>query len=123
MESNFFDEKAPIMKVEDQDRSTQLQLELLEHTGESPANIEGKVEGETITYKEVYSNIDLKYTVGSDRIKEDIIYTEKPEEGFPSRFSYKMNLEGLKVKEEAGTIYLYDSKTNERLYYFEALYV
>lgn len=122
-----FDERqesgSPIMQIEDNQYSTELQLEPLEHTGQKPASVEGLVEGESITYPNVYSDIDLKYSVGSDRIKEDIIYNEKPEEGFPSEFTYKMDLEGMNVKNQDGILYLCDSETNELLYYFETPYM
>ncbi|MCH1627039.1 DNRLRE domain-containing protein [Fredinandcohnia quinoae] len=117
------DTNSPIMQIDDQQYSTGLQLEPLEHTGEEPANVEGIVKDDSIIYPNIYSNIDLKYSVGSDRIKEDIIYSEKPEEGFPSEFTYKMDLEGMKVVEDGGILYLNDTKTNEPLYYFEAPYM
>ncbi|WP_108671391.1 DNRLRE domain-containing protein [Peribacillus acanthi] len=115
--------ETPVFKIEDEQYSTELQLEPLEHTGEQAANVEGVVEGESITYPDVYSNIDIKYTVGSDRIKEDIIYTEKPEKGFPTVFTYKMDLEGMNIKQEGETLYLYDLKTNKPVYYFETPYM
>lgn len=115
--------ESPILKVEDENYSTELQLEPLEHTGQKPANVEGVVDGESIIYPNVYSNIDIKYSVGSDRIKEDIIYTEKPEKGFPSVFTYKMDLEGMSVKQVGEIIYLYDLKTNKPIYYFETPYM
>lgn len=122
-----FDEQqqvqSPIMKIEDDQYSTEIKLESLDHTGEEPKSVNGVVDGESITYPNVYSDINLKYTVGSDRVKEDIIYSEKPKDGFPSQFTYKMNLEGMGVKEESGILYLYDPKSNKPIYYFETPYM
>lgn len=111
------------MALEDKEDSIELQIEPLDHTNEKPAAVEGVVEGESITYPEVFSNIDIKYKVGADRIKEDIIYTEKPKEGFPEQFTYKMDLDGMKVKESGGTIYLYDEDSSKPLYYFDSPYM
>ncbi|WP_108672566.1 DNRLRE domain-containing protein [Peribacillus acanthi] len=110
----------PFLEIEENNISAQMTMEPLEHTKEKPAKVEAVVKNESIVYPEIYSNIDIKYTVGSDRVKEDIIYTDKPIEGFPNQFTYRMNLDGLTVKEQAGVIYLYDINTNEPLYYFES---
>ncbi|MCH1625960.1 DNRLRE domain-containing protein [Fredinandcohnia quinoae] len=111
------DPNEPIVQVGDNQHNAHFQLEPLKD--EEPMEVKGIIEGESITYPEVYPNIDLKYTVGSDRIKEDIIYNDKPNQGFPDDFTYKMNLDGLIVKNEAGILYLIDNKTNEPIYYFE----
>lgn len=114
---------APFLTVEDEQSSVELQLGPLEHTNEKPAAVQGIVEGESITYPGVFSDIDMKYTVGSDRIKEDIIYNKKPSKGFPEQFTYKMDLDELKVIENGGTIYLYDEESNKPLYYLDSPYM
>lgn len=111
------------IEIEDKQGSAELMLEPLEHTNTEPLTVEGIVNGESITYPNVYPDIDMRYTVGVDRVKEDIIYPEKPSEGFPDKFTYKMELDGMKVKENGGTIYLYDVDSNKPLYYFEAPYM
>ncbi|MBD7906999.1 MULTISPECIES: DNRLRE domain-containing protein [Sporosarcina] len=122
-----FDQKqtpdTPYIQIKEEQHLAELQLEPLEHTKEEPASVKGIVAEDSITYPDVYKNIDIKYTVGADRIKEDIIYNEKPQKGFPERFTYKMNLEGMVVKEVGDTLYLYSKDTNEQLYYFEAPYM
>lgn len=109
----------PIVKIEDENKSAALSLEPLENTGEKPQGVNGVVKDNTIQYQDVYSNIDLHYKVGSDRVKEDIVYKEKPANGFPSEFTYSMDLNGYKVKEESGIIYLLDASSSKPVYYFE----
>ncbi|MDI7743141.1 DNRLRE domain-containing protein [Lysinibacillus fusiformis] len=114
---------SPFMELEDEQTTVEFELEPLEHTDEMAAKSEAVVEGESITYPNVYQNIDIKYTIGNDRVKEDIIYNEKPSEGFPEQFTYKMNLNGMSVKESDGILYLYDDEKNEPLYYFDMPYM
>ncbi|MCM3005799.1 DNRLRE domain-containing protein [Priestia koreensis] len=109
----------PIIKIEDESKSAALSLEPLENTGEKPKEVDGVVKDNSIQYPNVYSNIDLHYKVGSDRVKEDIVYKEKPSNGFPTEFTYSMDLDGYKVKEEAGIIYLLDSSSDKPVYFFE----
>lgn len=122
-----FDKKhtpdSSLIQLEDEQGTVEFALEPLEHTNTDPIASEGIVEGESITYSNVYPDIDIKYTVGVDRIKEDIIYNQKPSEGFPEKFTYKMDLNGMIVKENNGTIYLYDADNDEPLYFFEAPYM
>ncbi|WP_108670434.1 DNRLRE domain-containing protein [Peribacillus acanthi] len=113
----------PLMEIAEDNISAQLTMEPLQHTQEEPAEVGAVVKEESVVYPNIYSDIDIQYTVGSDRIKEDIIYTDKPTDGFPEQFTYKMNLEGLKVKEQAGVLYLYDVETNKPLFYFETPYM
>ncbi|WP_050615353.1 DNRLRE domain-containing protein [Bacillus testis] len=80
----------------------------------------GIVDGDSITYPSAMKNADVRYSVGTDRIKEDIVFNEKPSTDFPDKFTYKMNLNGLEVQKEEDTIYLVDPNTNEKLYYFDA---
>lgn len=109
----------PIIKIEDENKSAALSLEPLENTGEKPKEVDGVVKDNSIQYPNVYSNIDLHYKVGSDRVKEDIVYKEKPSNGFPTEFTYSMDLDGYKVKEVAGIIYLLDASSDKPVYFFE----
>lgn len=60
---------SPFMELEDEQTTVEFELEPLEHTDEMAANSEAVVEGESITYPNVYQNIDIKYTIGNDRVK------------------------------------------------------
>jgi RHS repeat-associated protein len=109
---------SPVMQVADDDHTAAMELEPLDQNGQEPANVKGEVKDNSIEYPNVFSNVNLKYTVGSDRVKEDIVYKEKPKDGFPSQFTYKLNIKGLYVKEVGGILYLYDTKTDKPIYYF-----
>ncbi|MGX2959510.1 DNRLRE domain-containing protein [Peribacillus sp. JNUCC 23] len=87
------------------------------------SSTKGIVNAESITYPNVFDDIDVRYSIGSDRIKEDIIYKEKPKNGFPNKFTYKMNLDGLDAIKENDIIYLIDPNTKEKLYYVDAPYM
>ncbi|MDQ0156471.1 DNRLRE domain-containing protein [Robertmurraya andreesenii] len=115
------------ISITDQDKSINLGLESIqEQNGTKVMPVQetkGEVKENSITYPEILDGVNLKYSIGSDRVKEDIIYKEKPEDGFPEKFTYKMDLEGLEVKKEGEIIYLLDSQTKEKLYYIEAPYM
>ena len=73
-----------------------------------------------IVYPELYPNVDVKYTVGTDRVKEDIILKEKPEEGTPTSFSFALDLTGLTYEtQEDGRILFSHSETKESMFYLD----
>ncbi|MCM3576466.1 DNRLRE domain-containing protein [Mesobacillus subterraneus] len=117
------DKDTPMLQVEDQDRSIKLELAPVENTGKEPAEVTGIVDDNSVKYPEIYQNVSLTYTIGADRIKEDIVFDERPSSGFPDKFTYKMDLVGLYAKEVEGILYLYDKDTNEPIYYFETPYM
>ncbi|OEC01259.1 hypothetical protein GY31_13200 [Lysinibacillus sphaericus] len=86
-------------------------------------NTEGLVQDNTIKYPNILEDADVIYTVGSDRVKEDIVYREKPTGGFPQKLTYKVNVTGLTVEQVNQTIYLKDATTNAPLYLIEAPYM
>ncbi|QPQ35658.1 DNRLRE domain-containing protein [Lysinibacillus sp. JNUCC-52] len=86
-------------------------------------NTEGLVQDNTIKYPNILEDTDVIYTVGSDRVKEDIVYREKPTGGFPQKLTYKVNVDGLTVEQVNQTIYLKDANTNTPLYLIEAPYM
>jgi RHS repeat-associated protein len=112
-----------ILEIEEKNISIKMELQPLEHTNQKPAAVKGLVKENNISYEEVYPNIDLNYSVGSDRIKEDIVYKMKPVNGFPEKFIYKMDLEGMYIQEKDGILYLYDQTSKQPIYYFDAPYM
>jgi RHS repeat-associated protein len=48
-----------------------------------------------ITYKQIYPGVDLKYTVGNQRVKEDLILNNKPTDSTPTKYSFKIDIKGL----------------------------
>lgn len=85
--------------------------------------VTGTVDDNSITYEQVADNVNVVYTVGADRVKEDIIYTEKPENGFPEKFTYQVSLDGLEAQTVGQAIYLVDPETKEKKYLIEAPYM
>ncbi len=79
-----------------------------------------EITGNEIVYPELYPNVDVKYTVGTDRIKEDIILKEKPEAGTPISFSFSLDLTGLTYEAQAdGRILFSHSETKESMFYLD----
>lgn len=85
--------------------------------------VTGSINDNTITYANVLDNADVVYTIGADRVKEDIIYSAKPEQGLPRVFTYQVSLNGLEVQQIEQAIYLVDPATQEKKYLIEAPYM
>lgn len=84
-------------------------------------SVTGEVDSNTILYTDVYPNADIKYTVGIDSVKEDIILKEKPEEETPTSYSFKLDLTGLSYDVlENKQIILSDKATKEPVFFLEA---
>ncbi|AIY05395.1 hypothetical protein Plano_1430 [Planococcus sp. PAMC 21323] len=77
----------------------------------------------TVTYKDVFEDITLNYTLGDDFVKEDIVIQERPEAGLPEKFTYTMSLNGLDYKVEENRIYLFDKATQDVMYEISAPYM
>ncbi|MEB2280169.1 DNRLRE domain-containing protein [Lysinibacillus xylanilyticus] len=90
---------------------------------EQVQNAKGVVDNNTIRYQNVLKDTDVVYTIGSNHIKEDIIYSEKPQDGFPKKIKYKLNVSGLTVEQIDQNIYLKDATTHKSLYMIEAPYM
>lgn len=73
-----------------------------------------------VLYKDIYEGVDLNYSIGSDKVKEDIILKSQQNSKSLSKFSFKLNTTGLKViQENDGTISFFDIKSGEKVYYLE----
>ncbi|MBM3933541.1 MAG: DNRLRE domain-containing protein [SAR202 cluster bacterium] len=72
---------------------------------EGAAEVEPVVEGNKITYPEVYPGVDLVLTVNSDGVKEEIVLKQPVKD---ASFTFTVGTAGLDVREnEDGTIGLY----------------
>lgn len=84
------------VSIEDKDKIIDFGLNSVKETNKPKEtkvqNSKGIVEDNSITYPKVLEGVNLKYSLGSDRVKEDIIYQEKPENGFPEKYTYKIDL-------------------------------
>ncbi|MGE7911041.1 DNRLRE domain-containing protein [Lysinibacillus xylanilyticus] len=94
-----------------------------DNKNEQVQNAKGEVDNNTIRYQNVLKDTDLAYTIGANQIKEDIIYREKPKDGFPKKFTYKLNTPGMDVLKEEDNIYLVNSETKQKLYSITAPYM
>lgn len=82
--------------------------------------VEGITEENEMLYPDVYPHTDLKYTVGTDRIKEDLILKEKPSSETPVTYSFKLDLEGLAYEEQRdGRILFISTETTKPVFYLE----
>ncbi|WP_336788309.1 DNRLRE domain-containing protein [Paenibacillus sp. MMO-177] len=87
-------------------------------------NGEGTVSENSVNYIDFYSDdSDLKYSLGNDRVKEEIILKKKPGKN-NLIYSFSLELQGLNYKqEENGSITLYDPVTNQKMYYIQQPYM
>lgn len=70
----------------------------------------GQVEESKITYGDVLPGTDLRYDVGSDRLKELIVLKEAPADSQPQRFSFPLSLQGLRAEaDEEGITFRTDT--------------
>ncbi|WDH95127.1 DNRLRE domain-containing protein (plasmid) [Paenibacillus urinalis] len=84
--------------------------------------IDAEVSNNTIIYPEVFENADLKYSLGNDRIKEEIILKDKPANlETPVIYTFSLDLGNLTYKQrENGSILLLDKESGDIKYYIEA---
>ncbi|MFH1641535.1 MAG: tandem-95 repeat protein [Nanoarchaeota archaeon] len=85
---------------------------------ESINNVNAVVEDNSITYKDIWDDIDLSYSVGSNILKEEIIL-KKP--ASKTRFSFILENSGLTAKKEGKQIGFYDNK--KRAFYIARPYM
>jgi len=77
-------------------------------------NVPGIIKENTITYKNIQPNVDLKYQIGSTFLKEEIVLNRNSGQ---NTFSFKLETKNLKYQEqEDGRILFTDSKTGEKIF-------
>ncbi|MED3662990.1 DNRLRE domain-containing protein [Ureibacillus terrenus] len=83
-------------------------------------HVQASVTENKIIYTNLYPKVDLRYIVGSNRVKEDIVIKEKPTKDTPVVFTYTVNLKGLdyEIKPD-GRVFFIHPKTKEPLFYLE----
>ncbi len=73
--------------------------------------VNGNVSKNTITYPGVYEGVDLKYSLGSDKLLEEYIVRSASTAAKIRRLEQKLSLKGLTYQEKKdGSIYFYDEK-------------
>lgn len=76
----------------------------------------GKVKGASLKYRNAKSNMDLKYTVDSNMLKEEIILYEYPN---TNTFTFNLESKGISFEKDSdGMLWGRDIKTKERLFRF-----
>lgn len=120
-DASFPTESAPtesIVSIEQEGKK--VEIETVQQNNEQAAEVPATVDENKVTYKEIYPNTDLSYTVSSTKVKEDIILKEKPSGEQPLEYSFDYNITGLNLeKGEDGSYYLLDSSTKDRLFAIE----
>lgn len=71
--------------------------------------LDGVARNNAIRYNNVFPDIDYQYTVLGNSVKEDILLLDRGEK---NSFSYFLDTNGLAVKLENNTLYLYEEGTN-----------
>lgn len=83
-----------------------------------------KSHGNQVIYPDLYDGVDLRYSLGNRKIKEDIILKNKPTSTTPTQFSFQLNMKGLDVTQDAdGRIFLKNSKTGETVFFIDLPYM
>ncbi|WP_240903755.1 DNRLRE domain-containing protein [Chengkuizengella sediminis] len=74
----------------------------------------GKLKDNEITYEGIYDNVDIRYQLNGNAVKEDIILHNTPVE---NTFTFELKLKGLKAEtNENGMILFTDNKGVEQFY-------
>jgi RHS repeat-associated protein len=82
-----------------------------------------EIEENEISYNDIYPSVDLNYSIGNQKVKEDIVLQEKPLDSTPTKFSFKLNITNLAYeKQEDGSI-LFKDLNNQPLFYIDRPYM
>ncbi|WP_338754762.1 DNRLRE domain-containing protein [Bacillus sp. FJAT-52991] len=112
------------VEVEEGDTSISLTPVPTDKKGKAPNHASAKVNKNSITYQEAFDDTDLTYTVGNQKVKEDIILKEKPQPDEAISYSFAIDLKGLTYEtKEDGRVLFKDKKTKKPLYYLEKPYM
>lgn len=119
--SNTISDVSSIFSITNENHSIELQQ--VEWNGEIGNSAQSDVSDNQISYKNIFDNTDLIYTVGNGKIKEDIILYQKPTSD-EITYTFQLNIEGLTAEQsDDGIIYLIDEKTGEKQFEFEKPYM
>lgn len=75
--------------------------------------VTGEVEKNRVTYPGVFSNIDLRFFVDNNAVKEELVLHSKPEQNL---FTYEANMKGLEAKEGQNGEILFQDKEGNTFY-------
>ncbi|WP_028595045.1 RHS repeat-associated core domain-containing protein [Paenibacillus assamensis] len=87
---------------------------------DAPQEVTSSHEKNNIEYPDVYPDVNIKYTLASNRIKEDIILEKMPDPTTPTVYSFSIDLKNLDYRAEPnGTISLLDKQTQDIVYFID----
>lgn len=110
--------KEPLVAIDQQGKT--VEIESFVQNENQTSSVSAIVEENQVTYKDIYPNTDLSYTVGNGKIKEDIILKEQPGDKKPLEYSFQFDIEGFTLEStEDGCFFLIDSSTNKRMFAIE----
>jgi hypothetical protein len=126
-EANQFENTANTFKAKFAEQSNQAELVSVEENDKSLSlipvqgkNVQGIVKNNEITYKGLFEQIDVRYRIQGDAVKEDTILNSKPA---TNTLSFELKLRGLNaITKKDGTIVFEDQKGNPK-WYFEKSYM
>lgn len=118
---NFTDTMASgktVMELTEKEFS--ISLRPLNSNGKRPKATSAVAKENKVTYKDAYENTDLSYTVGSEKVKEDIILKEKPTAEENIVYTFAIDLKGLTHEvQKDGRILLKEKNSGDPIYYLE----
>ncbi|MGG6447376.1 DNRLRE domain-containing protein [Pseudobacillus badius] len=122
--SNKISQETPIVEVTEGDASISLTPVDTKEKGKKLKSASAKVNKNRVTYTEAFEDTDLTYTIGDQKVKEDLILKEKPQTGEVVSYSFALDLKGLTYQvEDDGRMLLKNKKTGKPLYYLEKPYM
>ncbi|WP_045520320.1 DNRLRE domain-containing protein [Neobacillus niacini] len=75
--------------------------------------VTGEVEKNSVTYPGVFPNIDLRFFVDNNAVKEELVLHSKPEQ---NQFTYEVNMKGLEAKEGQNGEILFQDNEGDTFY-------
>lgn len=112
--------KTPVLEIEEANKAISLTPSPSESNKVSQSS-KAKTKENKVVYEDAFKNADLVYTVGSEKVKEDIVLKKEPEASEQVVYSFSLSLKGLTYEEQQdGRVLFKDKKTGDSLYYLEA---
>lgn len=114
----------PLLELNDGESAISLTINNTDGNTMNSSKSPAKVVKNKIIYNDAFDSTDLIYTVGTNKVKEDIILKSKPSPNKEVLYSFELNLKGLSYEEQKdGQILFKDKKTGKTLYYLEKPYM
>jgi RHS repeat-associated protein len=76
-----------------------------------------------ISYNDIYPGVDINYSIGNQKVKEDIILQEKPLESTPTKYSFKLDITNLSYEKQDDGSILFSDLNKQPLFYIDRPYM